>query len=299
MSTSRETPAMSGRPGGTARRVPPADRRTRTAFALDALPPGAPQLANGATRLEPGTMTVRGYCRSSQPPKHLRREPHRAGEAPLGVESQRAAILARFPDAVIYTDHAKSGRNGRRPGLREMLDALQPGDAVAVVRLDRLARDTRLAMALELEIETTRGARLVSLAGEGTSMDGPPDPVAVFNRRVAAAVAELQAHQAAQSTAAAFAVRRAAGLSTNGAAPFGYAVADGGRIVADRDEQRVVAEVLRFTRGRLFHTTGPELADRLNRAGFTNRGGRPWTRTAALRLAKRLAERGTVVEAAS
>ena len=130
-------------------------------------------------------------------------------------------------------------------------------------------------------------------------MDGPPDPVAVFNRRVAAAVAELQAHQAAQATAAAFAVRRAAGLSTNGAAPFGYAVAEGGRIVANRDEQRVVAEVLRFTRGRLFNTTGPELADRLNRAGFTNRGGRPWTRTAALRLAKRLVERGTVVEAAS
>jgi uncharacterized protein YjhX (UPF0386 family) len=76
-------------------------------------------------------------------------------------------------------------------------------------------------------------------------------------------------------------------------------VAEGGRIVANRDEQRVVAEVLRFTRGRLFNTTGPELADRLNRAGFTNRGGRPWTRTAALRLAKRLVERGTVVEAAS
>lgn len=244
-------------------------------------------------------MTVRGYCRSSQPPKHLRREPHRAAEAPLGVESQRAAILARFPDATIYTDHAKSGRNGRRPGLRAMLDALEAGDVVVCVRLDRLARDTRLAMALELEIETTRGARLVSLAGEGTSVDGPPDPVAVFNRRVAAAVAELQAHQSAQATAAAFAVRRAAGLSTNGRAPFGHMVAEGGRIVPNPDEQRVVAEVLRFTRGRLFNTTGPELAERLNRCGFTNRDGQPWTRTAALRLAQRLLRRGTVVEAAS
>jgi DNA invertase Pin-like site-specific DNA recombinase len=85
-----------------------------------------------------------------------------------------------------------------------MLDVLEPGDVVAVVRLDRLARDTRLALALELQIEATAGCRIVSLAGEGTSEAGPPDAVAVFNRRVAAAVAELQAHQAAASTAAAF-----------------------------------------------------------------------------------------------
>lgn len=244
-------------------------------------------------------MTVHGYCRSSQPPKHLRREPHRAVESPLGVESQRAAILERFPDATMYVDAARSGRNGRRPALRAMLDALQPGDVVAVVRLDRLARDTRLAMALELEIECTRGARLYSLAGEGTALEGTPDPVAVFNRRVAAAVAELQAHQSAQATAAAFAVRRSRGLSTNGSAPFGYAVAEGGRIVPNPDEQRVVAEVLRFTRGRLFHASGPELAARLNACGFTNRGGRAWSRTAALRLARRLLSRGTVVEAAA
>lgn len=244
-------------------------------------------------------MTVHGYTRSSQPPKHLRREPHRAGESPLGVESQRAAILERFPEATIHTDAARSGRNGRRPGLRAMLDALQPGDVVCVVRLDRLARDLRLSLALELEIEHTRGCRLYSLAGEGTALEGPPDPVAVFNRRVAAAVAELQAHQAAQATAAAFAVRRSRGLSTNGSAPFGFMVAEGGRIVANPDEQRVVAEVLRFTRGRLFHATGPELAARLNACGFTNRGGQPWTRTAALRLAQRLLRRGTIVEAAA
>lgn len=217
----------------------------------------------------------------------------------MGVESQRAAILARFPDATIYVDAARSGRNGRRPALRAMLDALQPGDVVAVVRLDRLARDTRLAMALELEIECTRGARLYSLAGEGTALDGPPDPVAVFQRRIAAAAAELQAHQSAQATAAAFAVRRAQGLTTNGVAPFGYMVADGGRIVPNPAEQRVVAEVLRFTRGRLFEASGPELAARLNACGFTNRGGRPWSRTAALRLAQRLSERGKVAEAAS
>lgn len=237
-------------------------------------------------------MTVRGYCRSSQPPKGTRRG---RGDA-LGVESQRAAILARFPEAVVYTDAAKSGRHGpaRRPALRALLADLEPGDVVALVRLDRLARDTRLAMALELQIETTSGARLFSLAGEGTSLDGAPDPVAVFNRRIAAAVAELQVAQSSQATAAAFAVKRKQGLSTNGHAPYGYAVGDGGRIVPHPEEQRVVDAVLAFTRGRLHNVTGAELAERLNRDGFTNRGGRPWSRVSAKRLADRLAKRQKV-----
>jgi DNA invertase Pin-like site-specific DNA recombinase len=242
-------------------------------------------------------MTVHGYCRSSQPPKALRTNPDRAGVALLGVESQRAAILERFPDAVIYCDVGRSGRTGRRPALRQMLDALEPGDVVAVARLDRLARDTRLAMALELQIETTCGCRLLSLAGEGTSLDGPPDPVAVFQRRIAAAAAELQAHQASAATAAAFAVRRKQGLSTNGHAPFGFAVGEGGRIVPHAAEQLVVDEVHRFTRGRLDEVSGAELADRLNACGYLNRDGRPWSRVTAKRLATRLAKRHREKEA--
>jgi DNA invertase Pin-like site-specific DNA recombinase len=242
---------------------------------------------------------VRGYCRSSQPPKNLRRSPTAVAGAPLGIESQRAAILERFPDAVLHVDAAKSGRAGvaRRPGLRQLLADLEPGDVVAVVRLDRLSRDTRLAMALELQIETTCGARLFSLAGEGTSLDGSPDPVAVFNRRIAAAVAELQVAQSSQATAAAFAVKRKQGLSVNGHAPFGYAVEDGGRIVPHDGEQKVLAEVLRFTRGQPATATGAELAARLNVCGFANRDGRPWNRTSAKRLATRLAERTHGLEA--
>ncbi len=244
-------------------------------------------------------MTVRGYCRSSQPPKALRVRPDRGGTKALGVESQRAAILERFPDAVLYVDEAKSGRHppSRRPALRQLLADLEPGDVVAVVRLDRLARDTRLAMALELQVEATSGARLFSLAGEGTTLNGAPDPVAVFNRRVAAAVAELQAAQSAQSTAAAFAVRRAAGLTTNGHAPYGYRVAEGGVIEPDPAEQRVVAEVLRFTRGKPAAASGGELATRLNACGFVNRDGRPWNRTTAKRMATRLAQRQQQPEA--
>ena len=106
-----------------------------------------------------------GYCRSSRPSKSLRYRPA-STDSPLGVSSQQSAILERFPGAQIFTDAARTGRNANRPALREMLAGLRRGDVVVVVRLDRLARDFRLMMVLELQIETTSGARLVSLAGE-------------------------------------------------------------------------------------------------------------------------------------
>lgn len=236
-------------------------------------------------------MTVHAYCRSSQPPKAHRRDPDRAESSWLGCESQRQALLQQFPDATVWTDRAKSGRSARRPGLKAMLEAIEPGDIVAVVRLDRLARDSQLALALELQIEKTLGATLFSLAGEGTSLDGTRDPMQTFHRRIAAAVAELQAAQAGQATRAAFRVRKERGLTTNGRAVYGFTVADGGRIVPNHDEQEVIQFLHRTARGRLLQFTGQELADKLNRKGFTNRGGGPWTANAAKRLAQRLHRR--------
>ena len=71
-----------------------------------------------------------------------------------------------------------------------------------------------------------------------------------------------------------------------------------GRLEPDADEHRVLDAVVAFTRGRLFNTTGPELARHLNERGYVNRDGRPWNRTTALRLARRMAQR-PVVGAAS
>jgi DNA invertase Pin-like site-specific DNA recombinase len=176
-----------------------------------------------------------------------------------------------------------------------MLDALQPGDAVVVTRLDRLSRDSALAVHLEYEIERVREARLVSLAGEGTSPDGPPDPTAIFLRRVLAAQAELQAAQASSSTRAALAVKRAEGRSTNGTAAYGHRVDADGRVVPDDQEQAVLAAVLEFTRGRLWNASPQEVADYLNSRGFRNRAGRPFGRTVALRIIKRLSQETAAV----
>jgi DNA invertase Pin-like site-specific DNA recombinase len=229
---------------------------------------------------------VHGYIRTSRPPKRQAR--HGSSGAPLGIESQRAAILERFPDARLWVDQFQSGRRSSRPALREMISQLARGDLVVVVRLDRLARSFRLAVALEHEIEDRRGARLVSLAGEGTSADGPPDPYAVFVRRIHHATAELQVAQAARSTREALAVRKGNGYAATGSAPWGYRLARG-RLVPDAREQEVLAIARAFLARCVSSPVPADLARVLAKAGARNRRGGGITRDTAGRIMRQLA----------
>lgn len=170
-----------------------------------------------------------------------------------------------------------------------MVEQLVRGDLVVVVRLDRLARGMRLAMSLEFEIEDVRGARIVSLAGEGTSADGSPDPYAVFVRRVHQAAAELQVAQAARTTREALAVRRRNGYAATGSPPWGYRL-ESGKLVEEPAEQEAL-ELARVWVARCGATPGPaDLARALARAGARNRAGRPIGRDTAGRILRQLAE---------
>lgn len=69
--------------------------------------------------------------------------------------------LAALPCAAIFRERV-SGARSDRPELRRALDALGPGDVLAVTRLDRLARSTRDLLDIVQAIEG-RGARLRAL----------------------------------------------------------------------------------------------------------------------------------------
>jgi len=168
-----------------------------------------------------------------------------------------------------------------------MIQALAPDDLVVVVRLDRLARSFRLAMALELEIEDLAHARLVSLAGEGTSADGPPDPYAVFARRIHWAAAELQAVQAAATTKDALAVRRRAGLPSTGSAPWGWQIRNG-KLIRHAGEQKTLTLAREWLNKCRSKPIPGELAGYLTRRGVTNRAGRPITRDTCGRIIAQL-----------
>lgn len=233
--------------------------------------------------------TVRGYLRSSRPPKAWRIRGGSDSEAPLGIESQRADILARFPDATFYEDRFRSGRTARRPGLVKMLDELRPGDLVVVVRLDRLARDVRISVALEHTIETVKEARIVSLAGEGTSSDGPADPTATFIRRVFAAQAELAAAQVSLATKAAFRARRAERRPTHKRVPYGYELGEDGRLVEIPDQIAAIDAVRRWVKGDPSRHSPTDVAKYLTKRGFRWKAGQPWTAARAGSLLRRIA----------
>ena len=230
-------------------------------------------------------MAVHGYIRTSRPPR--RSSKHAASSSPLGIESQRAAILERYPGAVLWVDEFCSGRRPHRPALAAMLEQLTRGDIVAVVRLDRLARRMRLAMALEFDIEDVRGARIVSLAGEGTAEDGPPDPYAVFVRRVHQAAAELQVAQAARTTSEALAVRKRAGFAATGSPPWGYRVHEG-KLVPEPAEQAVLEQARAFLARCVSRPVPADLARVLAKTGARNRRGGSISRDTAGRILRQL-----------
>lgn len=230
-------------------------------------------------------MAVHGYIRTSRPPR--RSSKHAASSSPLGIESQRAAILERYPDAVLWIDEFRSGGRAGRPALGAMLEQIVRGDLVVVVRLDRLARRMRLAMALEHDLEDVRGARIVSLAGEGTSAEGTPDPYAVFVRRVHQAAAELQVAQAARTTSEALAVRKRAGFAATGSPPWGYRVV-AGRLVPEPGEQAVLEQARAFLVRCVSRPVPADLARVLAKAGGRNRKGGPITRDTAGRILRQL-----------
>lgn len=185
----------------------------------------------------------------------------------LGLEAQRSAILAKFPDAVIEADHGVSGADPVRPAFAKIMERLTKGDTIVVVRRDRLARDTMLAIMFDRTVARI-GARLVSLDGASLNEN---EPSTVLMARVVDAVAEFFLANLRANTRAALAARKAQGKRI-GAVPFGFNLADGGRLVANPAEQQAIASAKRMRkRGKSLR----EIAAALGKQGITNKAGKP------------------------
>jgi DNA invertase Pin-like site-specific DNA recombinase len=83
----------------------------------------------------------------------------------------RWAAAAGVPVVACFEEVAGGAAGARRIEQERLLDAVRPGDVVAVSRLDRLTRDPRTAVRTVRRILRT-GARCVSVA-EG-EFDGSP-----------------------------------------------------------------------------------------------------------------------------
>lgn len=119
-------------------------------------------------------------------------------ESGLGLEAQQSAVknyclTHGFELVSGFTEGGVSGKTplGERKELLRALASVKTleADALVVAKLDRLSRDPLTQMTAE-RVLAKSGARIISVAGEGTEGE---DPAQVLLRRIMGAVAEAEA----------------------------------------------------------------------------------------------------------
>src|SRR5207248_2129603 len=117
---------------------------------------------------------------------------------------------------------------------------LRRGDLLVVAKRDRFARDAIEAAFIERLIKR-KGARLVSVAGEGTESDDD-SPTSFLMRRLFDLLAEYESLLIGSRVKSALREKRKRGEFCGGAAPYGYAVV-AGRLSFLEPEGRIVARI--------------------------------------------------------
>jgi site-specific DNA recombinase len=218
------------------------------------------------------------------------------GDDVFGLETQRECIKdhceANGLELVeIYEDPALSGNLPplERPGLGRALETLKAGDIeqFIVPRLDRLARDTMLALWLEKEIRKT-GAELISIS-EPYRWE---DPIQKLPLTMVAAFAEFERSLITTRLSSGRKTKARQGGYAGGKAPIGYKETRGAKaLVVDEEKAATVRRVFEL------RDANPEaslktLADILNTEGHTTKTGKPFHPMQV----KRIIDRRTVYE---
>lgn len=198
----------------------------------------------------------------------------------LGLEAQESAIRARYPDLDnVFCDEGITGADPNRPALMAAMEILGQGDVLVIAKRDRLARDAFLSAWIEKEVKR-RGARIVSVAGEGTDDDAP---ASVLMRRMVDAFAEYERSMIGSRTSAALQAKRKRGEKTGGDVPYGYVSDKEGRLTPLKREQRAIAIIRELkTRGLSLRQIAAELEQR---GVTTKRGNKRWQPRVIARLA--------------
>ncbi len=163
------------------------------------------------------------------------------GTAGTSLDGQREelGVLAANVRAPIILDFVEieSGaaeKEERRVEVAKLLDAVRPGDLVAVAKFDRFTRDLEFAIRKVREI-LNKGARFISIA-EG-EFDGSPE--GELKLSIWASIAQMERARIRDRTHGQKARLRAQGKFLEGLAPFAYQKAKG-RDASDKPRRLVI-----------------------------------------------------------
>jgi DNA invertase Pin-like site-specific DNA recombinase len=161
-----------------------------------------------------------------------------------GLAAQRAAIevFASRQGLTITAAHEDAGISGAagledRPGLMAAVAQLRRGDVLLIAKRDRLGRDQMAVLMIERAV-AKRGAAVMSADGIGNA----DDPGSVFMKQIVDAAAVYERGLIKARTKAAMAAKRSAGHRI-GEVPFGWQLADDGRLVEHEAEQLVLQRI--------------------------------------------------------
>ncbi len=227
-----------------------------------------------------------GYCRVST------EEQAREG---VSLKAQAARIRA-YAEAKtlelvgVVTDEGLSGKDLRRPGLRDLLERCDRGEVghVIVWKLDRLTRRTRHLLSL---VEDVFLAKQIELHSVSESLD-TSTPHGRFVLTLFGGLAQMERELIAERTRSALAFKRQQGQPTShpplGFRPNGRRE----RMIPVPEELEAVREILeRWRRGQSYRA----IAAQLNAEGArTKRGGRWYHSTVAKVVQRRNQYRGVL-----
>jgi DNA invertase Pin-like site-specific DNA recombinase len=191
----------------------------------------------------------------------------------LEAQSEKVRAMAVVQGAElaeVIIDAGESAKSLNRPGMARLLSLVDAGavDIVIIAKLDRLTRSVK-DLAELLERFTRRGVSLVSVA---ESLDtGTAAGRLVLN--IMTAVSQWEREAIGERTRDAMHHKRANGERV-GTVSFGYrTAADGLHLEADPAEQGILSRIRELkAAGRTIR----QIADELNRQGFTTRRGTAW-----------------------
>ena len=197
------------------------------------------------------------------------------------LEAQRSVledycIAEGWDVAGVYEDDGYSGRNDRRPAYRRMLAECDSWDVIAVIKMDRIHRNSRNFMAMMDYLEK-RGKMFVSSSESLDTTNALGRFVVDMIQRIAQLESEQigeRTHMGMREKAESLEAKESGKRTMGFTPPYGYRL-DKGALESDPAEL-AVAE-------RIFSSyLGGETVDRicfeLNREGILTRRGNPWNK---------------------
>jgi site-specific DNA recombinase len=205
-------------------------------------------------------------------------------DSKLGLEAQTYAIENyglnnNFTIKEIFRDEAISGGKGleKRPGLVDAINALGKGDLLVVAKRDRLGRDALLMAMIEAGVKR-KGAKIISVAGEGTHND---DPTGMLMSRMIDAFSEYERLIIGQRITAALAVKKRRNERV-GYIPYGFQLSENGVNLTEKPCEKTLLDHMKELRKSGISIRG--IANHLNEKNMLNRDGNKWSKSSILRV---------------